>query len=247
MGWWPLVPVQVSAADLQTIRKRGQLIVAVKDNLRPLGFRGVQGQIEGLEIDLAQRLAIELLGRSDAVKLRPVLNHQRFSAVLNDEVDIAIAHITLTPSRLRILRCSRPYYTDGTALITNDPAIQTLSHLMGKPIVVLNNSTTVETLRRHLPSAKLLGVNSYESAKELLEQKKALSFAADASVLSGWIQELPQYRLLLPTLSSEFLCVALPKGQQYDELKQEIDQIITRLETSGWLRERALYWGLPVK
>uniref|UniRef100_A0A832M446 Transporter substrate-binding domain-containing protein n=1 Tax=Oscillatoriales cyanobacterium SpSt-402 TaxID=2282168 RepID=A0A832M446_9CYAN len=244
-GFLALTPSRIDAADLRAIKERGRLIVAVKDNLRPLGFRDANGQLQGFEIDLARRLAQELIGREDAVELRPVLNQERFGAVVNGEVDLAIAKITLTPSRLRILNFSQSYYRDGAGIATRDPSIKTLENLAGKPIAVLNHSSTVEAVRRKLPSAVLISVPSYEAAKAAMDNGQAIAVAADVSILTGWVQEFPQYRLLTPLLSSQELTVALPKGQQYEELRQEVDQILHRLYVSGWLEQRANYWGLP--
>jgi polar amino acid transport system substrate-binding protein len=219
--------------------------VAVKENLRPLGFRDGNGQLQGLEIDLARQLAQDILGNPNAVEFRPVSNVERFPVVLNGEVDIAIANITLTPSRLRILDFSLPYYNNGVVLITSNPAIRTVADLDGKAIAALNGSTTVEVLRRRIPSASFVGTASYEAARKAMKSGTVVAIAGDASVLSGWVQELPTYRLLLPRLSSERVSVALPKGQQYDELQQAIDQTISRLKTNGWLEQRTRYWGLP--
>lgn len=238
-------PLPTIAAELSTIKKRGRLVVAVKETLRPLGFRSANGQLQGFEIDLAQRLAQELLGRSDAVELKPVTNQERFSLVMNGTADIAIAHATLTPSRLRILSFSLPYYTDGTAIITQSPTIQKPTDLTGKTVAVITGSSAIEALRSQLFGVNLLGVESYEAAKAMLDRGDAIAFAADVSILSGWAQEFPEYRVILPALSSELLAIVLPKGQQYNQLKSQIDQILTRLSNSGWLEERAKYWGLP--
>jgi len=240
-------PLPTIAGDLPAIKKRGRLIVAVKETVRPLGFRSANGQLQGLEIDLAQRLAQELLGRSDAVELKPVTNQDRFSLVMNGKVDIAIAHATLTPSRLRILSFSLPYYTDGTAIITKSSTIQKPTDLTGKTVAVINGSSAIEALRSQLARVNLVGVDSYDAAKAVLDRGEAIAFAADVSILSGWSQEFPEYRVILPALSSELLAIVLPKGQQYNELKEQIDQILTRLRNSGWLEERAKYWGLPIR
>jgi polar amino acid transport system substrate-binding protein len=240
------LPLIAIAADLPTIQKRGRLIVAVKDNSPPLGFRSAEGSLQGLEIDIAQRIAQELLGRPDAVDLRPVLNQDRFAAVLNNKVDIAIARVTLTPSRLRILRFSIPYYTDGAAILVQDSSLRSLSALNGKAIAVLNGSQTIEALRRHVPTAILVGVRSYADAKAQLDNGSVVGVAADASILSGWKHQSPQYHLLSTKLSTELLCVVLPKGRQYEDLREQIDQILARLKATGWLEERIKHWGLPL-
>ncbi len=234
-----------AAADLQTIQQRGRLIVAVKADLRPLGFRENNSQLKGLEIDIAQRLAQDLLGRKDALELQAVNNSDRLAAVLEGKADIAIAHVTGTSVRSRLVSFSVPYYLDGTALVTRDSSVQRMADVGKRTIAVLDGSSTIATLRYRLPEANLISVPSYQAAHALLEKNEVIAFAADASVLTGWVQEFPSYRLLTPTLSAEPLCIVMPKGLQYEDLRSQINQIISRWIAEGWLQERAKYWGLP--
>lgn len=234
-----------AAEDLQTIQRRGYLVVAVKENLRPLGFRDRDGQLQGFEIEIARRLAQELLGKADAIVFQPSLNQDRLSLVLNGKADLTIARLTQTDARARVVSFSIPYYLDGTALVTRNPAIRKPADIGQGKVAVLNGSSTIETLRYRLPDATLIGVDSYQAAKDLLDSGQAIGFAADASVLAGWVQEFPQYRLLLPTLSVEPLSIVMPKGLQYTELQQRINQILRRWQEEDWLKQRAAYWGLP--
>ena len=232
-------------ATLTEIQQRGKLIVAVKENLRPLGFRDTAGNLQGLEIDIAKRLAEELLGKAEAVVLQPVKNVDRLNWVIEDKVDLAIARVTQNESRLRIVDLSRPYYMDGTSLITKDASVKQISDLSTKAIAVLKSSNTIAIIKYALPTAKLRGVNSYEEARTLLENGSASAFAADASVLTGWVQDYPQYRLLPAKLSSEALCIVMPKGLQHSALQERVNQAIVRWQASGWLAERLAAWGLP--
>jgi len=234
-----------SAAELKQIQKRGYMVVAVKDDLRPLGFRDGAGNLQGLEIDLAQRLARDLLGKPNAVKLQPVANLARLYVVLEDEVDFAIADVTATGPRSRLVDFSAPYYFDGTALVTKDTSLQRLSDVARAKIAVLQGSSTIAKVRYLLPEAQLVGAASYQQARSLLDSGAATAFAADASVLSGWIQEYSQYRLLPTLIGAEPLCVVMPKGLQYDELRQQVNAAIFRYTGEGWLQRRATDWGLP--
>ncbi|MEH1902266.1 MAG: transporter substrate-binding domain-containing protein [Nostoc sp.] len=234
-----------SAAEMAEIQQRGYLTVAVKDNLRPLGFRDASGNLQGLEIDLAQRLTVDLVGKAKAVKFKPVANRDRLSVVLDKKVDFAIARVTATESRARIVSFSVPYYLDGTVLVTKDASVQQLSDLAKQKIAVLNNSSTIAKVRYYVPRAELVGVDSYDEAREKIESNRAVAFAADASVLSGWVQQYPKYRLLPTKLSTEPLSVVMPKGLQYDELRRNVNQAIARYLAEGWLQQRSQYWGLP--
>lgn len=233
-------------AALTEITQRGYVIVAVKDNLRPLGFRDANGKLQGLEIELAQRLAQDLLGKPDAIRLQPVANRDRLAVVLEGKVDLTIANVTATESRARLVNFSSPYYFDGTALVTKSASVQRLRDVARRKIAVLKGSSTIATVRYLLPSAQLVGVDSYQKARLLLDANGADAFAADASVLSGWVQEYPQYRLLPTLLSAEPLCVVMPKGLQYDELRRRVNTAIARYSSEGWLKQRAKYWGLPL-
>ncbi len=237
--------ISASAAELSEIQRRGYLTIAVKDNLRPLGFRDANGNLQGLEIDLAQRLATDLLGKPNAVKLQPVANRDRLSQVLDNKVDLTIARVTATESRSRLVSFSIPYYFDGARIITKDTSVQRLRDLAKRKIAVLNHSSTIADVRYYVPQADLVGVNSYEEARSLLENNAVIAFAADASILSGWVQQYPQYRLLSTKLSTEPLSVVMPKGLQYDELRRKVNGAIGRYLEAGWLSQRAQYWGLP--
>jgi polar amino acid transport system substrate-binding protein len=238
---WTIQPVQ--AAELKDIKERGYVIVGVKDNLRPLGFRNAEGELTGLEIALARRLAAALLGDPDAIALQPLTNSDRIPALLEDQVDLVVARLSATPARSRLVDFSTPYYLDGTTFVSREP--QTLQTLAQQSIAVLEGASTIAVVRSLLPQAQLVGVDSYEAAHQLLETGKARAFAADATVLTGWIQEYPQYQLLPQLISATALAVAMPRGLQYEDLRQQVNRAIADWQTSGGLRQETLSWGLP--
>jgi polar amino acid transport system substrate-binding protein len=231
------------AAELAEVKERGYVIVGVKDNLRPLGFRNGAGQLEGLEIDLARQIAQALLGDANAVTLQPLANLDRIPAILEDKVDLVIARVSATPSRARLVDFSSPYYLDGTTFVTREA--QTLKDLAQQPIAVLNGSSTIAVVRSRLPQARLVGVESYEGAKELLDSNQVTAFAADATVLTGWVQEYPQYYVLPQIVSTAALAVVMPRGLQYEDLRQQVNGAIADWQSQGFLRQRVLDWGLP--
>ncbi len=244
----------VFAASLKEIQQRGYITVAVKDNLPPLAFRDESGNLQGLEIELAQRLAQDLLAKPDAsnsdkldklVKFQPVTNLQRLKVVEKGEVDMAIAKVTATYSRERIVNFSIPYYFDGGVLAVKDTSFQKLTDLQNSKIAVLKNSSTIAPLRYYLPEADLIGVKSYLEGQRLIENNQVAAIAADITSLSNWIKQNPQYRLLSTKISTQPLSVVMPKGLQYDELRRQVSQLIGSYLESGWLKQRAEYWGLP--
>lgn len=245
------------AASLKEIQQRGYINVAVKDNFPPLAFRDESGNLQGFEIEIAQRLAKDLLVKSNVsnsdkldidklVKFKPVSNLQRLKAVEKGEVDLTIAKVTATPSRERIVNFSIPYYFDGGFIATKDTSFKKLTDLQNSKIAVLKNSSTIASLRYYLPEADLIGVKSYLEGERLIDNNQVSAFAADVTSLSNWIKQNPQYRLLPTKISTQPLSVVMPKGLEYDELRRQVSQLIGSYLQSGWLKERAKYWGLPM-
>jgi polar amino acid transport system substrate-binding protein len=239
-----LTPQLVAAEEWSEIKSRGVLKVAVKNNLRPLGFTDQDGNLAGLEIDLAHKLAEELLGNKQAVELIPVSNTKRLQVVLDEQVDLAIARVAVTTPRARILDFSRYYYLDGTGIITKNRKFENIKDLTRSKIAVLKNSATIAVIRNKLPQATLIGVDSYQAALKLIETQQADAFAGDRSILTGWIQEYPNYKLLPERLSGSALAIVMPKGLQYQELRSRVNKAIARWQQSGWLQERIKHWGL---
>ncbi|WP_295613678.1 transporter substrate-binding domain-containing protein [Chamaesiphon sp. GL140_3_metabinner_50] len=237
----------VRAGTLKEIQQRKQLIVAVKDNLPPLGFRDRSGNLQGLEIDIARKLAAEIFNNSDALKLVPVANQDRLKVAIDGTVDLTIARVTITSTRSRVVDFSRYYYRDGTGIITNRSNINNNSDLVGQKVAILNNSTTIASVQYIIPKAQLVGVDSYRQAQQLLATGKVVAIAADRSLLIGWSKTTPTYRLLPDKLSTETLGIVIPKGQQYDALRQLVDKSIAQWQANGWLQQRIQYWGLEGK
>ncbi|MBE9033248.1 transporter substrate-binding domain-containing protein [filamentous cyanobacterium LEGE 11480] len=252
LGWLGVhffAPPSVYGADLKTIRARGYLIVGVKDNVRPLGFRDRQNQLTGFEIDIARRLAKIILGKPDAIRLVPLANRDRLSMVANDKVDLAIAQITATRARARIVHFSSPYYLNGISLITqpspNSLRIAEPKQLVGKRVGVLNNSAAIASLQYHQPKLQVVGFDSYTTAQAKLQRGEIQAFAGSTTVLTGWAQTNSSYQLIPTQFDRQPLSVAFPKGLQYADLATIISQSLRQWQQTGWLKERASYWGLP--
>ena len=240
------LPSNVRSAELAEIEARGNLIVGIKDNLRPLGYRDQNGNLAGLEIDIAHRLAEELLGDKEAIEFIPVLNQNRLEIVIEDEVDLVIASVTMTPSRQRLVNFSDYYFlTDIGIIVAKNSLPINLYKFQGK-IGVLKNSRAIDELKYNLPELQLTSVISYQQASTLMEKGEIQGFAGDITVLTGWTQQNPQYKLLDNRWGGYPLAIVLPKGRQYQSLRDRVNQIIRQLKQEGWLEERAKFWGLAM-
>lgn len=237
---------QVKGAELEEIIKRGYLIIGVKNNQPPLAYEDKKGNLQGFEIDIAQRLAEELFGSKDAVKFISVLNQDRLQVVIDDQVDLTIANVTANSFRYRIVEFSPSYYFDGTGILVQyNSQLSSNSPNSVNKIAVLEDSSAIAVLQFNLPTAQLIGVKSYQEGLELLKQEQVKGLAGDVTILVGLSQNNPNYQLLNSVYGGYPLAIVMPKGRQYQELRDKINQIMNNLREKGWLEERAKYWGLP--
>ena len=234
---------EINTSQINTIektQKRGRLIIGVKDNLPPLGFRDREGNLAGLEIDIARELAREL---KIPVELVPISNRDRLSALQNNQIDIAIAQITVTPNRSRLVDFSLPYYTDSTiAIAKRGTTAQNISQPIA--IAVIKNSAAIAAIQSQYPKAAIIGANGYQEGLAALESGRVDAFVGDRSSLSQWLQDHPDYTTVGKPLAVHSLAIALPRGLQHLDLREQVFAIVNKWRKNGWLRERVSYWQL---
>lgn len=100
-----LAPSAVRAELLAEIRARGTLKVATAE-LSPWVVRDAAGELVGLEVDLARRLAADLGVGLDLVAVPFDALVDRLAA---REVDVVAANLSITPARALRVAFSRPY------------------------------------------------------------------------------------------------------------------------------------------
>ena len=82
--------------DYQTIKKRGKLVVGVRSDTRPFGYRNVNGKLQGFDIDLAKIIAKHIFTNENAVVFVPVTASNRISMLNSGKVDMLIATMSIT-------------------------------------------------------------------------------------------------------------------------------------------------------
>jgi polar amino acid transport system substrate-binding protein len=240
------------AVALQTIRDRGFLSVGVKTNLFPMGFRDESGTLVGFEIEMARKLAQELLGSSDAVRLIPVQNVDRLQAVADGRVDLVIAAVTATDSRRRWVDFSAPYYFERSMVAVQavDPispqnSPKTLADLRGESVAVLKGASAIEALE-DLDASRLtiVEVESYEAGLAQLRSGQVKALVGDRVMLLGILRQSPTMRLLQEEFGLYPMSIAMPKGIDSASLRSGVNEAIDRWQQNGWLREQWLQWNL---
>lgn len=132
----PFPPQTTTAARIRT---RGAIIVGIRYDLEPFSYIGPNGELAGLEIDLARELARRWLGNPDAVIFRQLRSDTAAQHLLDGNVDIVLAGVPHTLSNEQAIDFSPPYFINGQALLTfPDTGIGSLTDLSGRRVGVVS-------------------------------------------------------------------------------------------------------------
>jgi ABC-type amino acid transport substrate-binding protein len=121
-----VVPEGVTASEreaidargvLDTIRARGAVRVCVMTDRVPYSFLTPTGDLVGLDVEMAHRLAADLTVR---LEFLPVTIEQGPALLARGTCDLAMSGISVTPERARGVRFSEPYLDETLGFVVRD-------------------------------------------------------------------------------------------------------------------------------
>ena len=136
-----------SAAEdaMDRIKQSGKLVVGVKVDYRPFGYRNEKGDMLGLEHDLVEDIANRLAakgGKKIEVEKVVVTAQNRMQFLQQGRIDLMIATMNDTPERRKIIDIIEPsYYASGVNVLTRKSNnIKQWTDLKGKTVCTLQGA-----------------------------------------------------------------------------------------------------------
>ena len=171
------------ADQLSTIKSRGTLIVGVKADYPPFGFRSPSGQIEGIEPALAADVA-----KSLGVKLElvAVVGSNRMQFVQQGKIDLMIATMADTPERRRVVEIIQPdYYDSGyNLMLPKSIPVASWSDLKGKTVCGIQGAYYNKQVQEK-DGAEVIAFTGTAEALTALKQGRCIGFLGDDTGISG--------------------------------------------------------------
>lgn len=231
--------------DFANVIKRDKLIVGVRDDAPPFGFKDEKGNLIGYDIDLAKIIAKDILGNENKVEFVPVTASNRIMKLSAGEVDFLIATMSITNQRQQILDFSVPYYVAGQAILVNSSSKATsLSDFEGKKLIIVFGSTSERNLRTNVPEVTVIGYKNYNDAYRALKQNRADGIVADDTILLNYALKDKSVKLLPKRYSKEPYAVVFRKEKESERLLIRVNHIIGRLASKGQLNRLQEKWHI---
>jgi ABC-type amino acid transport substrate-binding protein len=221
--------------------------IGVTDDSPPFSFRQA-GRLAGIEIDLASYLGQEL-GRPIRALAMPW--EELIPALIDKEIDIIMAGMTIT--RLRQLRVafSEPYLRSGLGVLvrrSEAEKVRTPAEALRKAgkIGVTKGTTAEKVVRERVSDAQVFTFVSNANAVAELEQRRLDAFVSDAPTVAWYAStdEGALLPLLRPLLTKDEIGWGFRPGD--DELRLKADAALARMKRdrtlSGVLRRWLPAW-----
>jgi len=203
----------VQADIVDDIKARGKLIVGVKADYKPYGFRDPSGKIVGTEPELAQDVA-DMLGVK--LELVPVVASNRMEFLKQGKIDLMIATMTDRPDRARMVFIVQPnYYSSGTnVLATKKAGLKNWEDLRGKPVCGIQGAFYNKKTGQEF-GAKIVAFKGTAEVLTALEQGRCIGFVYDDSFIVARLQDPKwvDYEMPLPTIDDAPWGLAVKHGE----------------------------------
>ena len=176
---------------LEQIKKRGTLIVGVKTDYKPYGFRDPSGKIIGIEPDLAQDVAAKLGVRLELV---PVVSSNRMQFLDQGKIDLMIATMNDKPDRRKVVYIVEPSYYASSAniLAPKSARLKDWTSLKGKTVCMIQGAWYNKQLQQDygMESVAFKGTAEVFSA---LKSNNCVGFVYDDTLILATLLE-PEWK-----------------------------------------------------
>jgi len=229
---------------LDRIQKRGELIVGTMGNMPPLNMTAKDGEIFGLEPDLARMMA-----KAMGVKVKFVTKPfpELLPALEAGEVDMVMSGMTITPRRNMKVAFVGPYFISGKAFLTKIKTIALAKEAdeVNSPntkLVTLKDSTSQAFAQVVLDKTTLVTTGTYDEAVDMVLQDKVEAMIADYPICVVSVFRYPEAGLLsvVTPLTYEPIGIAIPANDPL--LMNWTRNTLNSIEASGNLDELRLKW-----
>ncbi|MCG3206971.1 MAG: Membrane-bound lytic murein transglycosylase F [Anaerolineae bacterium] len=237
LAWW-LWPRD--DGTLAEIHRRGTLRVGLDASFPPFEAITANGQIEGLDVDIARAIAADLGVQAELVNIG---FDGLYDALLARRADVVISGLPYDPRWTQDVAYTRNYFNAGQVLVVapGSPAIASTADLAGHTVAVEWGSQAdmeARRLAKEQPTLTLLRQPTAADAVAAL-----LAGQADAAIIDAVTAQSATGLTIVTYLTDEWYAAAV--HIQSRDLLNAINQSLTRLAESGQMAKIQARWLRP--
>lgn len=234
-----------AAADvLDDIKKRGKLVVGVKADYKPFGFRDPSGKIIGLEPDLAEDVAKKL---GVTLELIPVVSANRMEFLGQGKIDLMIATMSDKPERRKVVQVIEPlYYSDAVSvLLKKGSGLAKWEDLKGKKLCGTTGAFYNKDVAQKY-GAEIISFDGSEKPLLALKNGDCVGYLYDQTFVAGKLTDdewKGGYESPLPGILETPWAIAVKTGET--AFQKVMEDLHKEWMKTGRIVELEKKWGVP--
>ena len=142
----------------ERVQTNQKIVWGVRYDTKLFGLMDIETrEVIGFDIDIAEALTEEILGKSGKAEFVEVVPKTRIPLLKNGNVDSIIATMTITEERKEQVDFTETYFDAGQSLLVKKGSeINGVEDLNGKIVLAVKGSTSAISIREHAPEAAVL-------------------------------------------------------------------------------------------
>jgi polar amino acid transport system substrate-binding protein len=242
-------PAAAPSGDLlEQVKAAKKVRVGVKSDTPPFGMKA-GGTFTGFDVDIATAVVKQLsddLKTDIDVEFVPVTSADRAKKLLDGDVDMLVASMTITRYRERTLDFTIPYFQDGQGLLVKkDSPVQSYLDLTGKSVGCVKGSTSSYYITQVNPDAKPVRYLDFGKMMDGLANGEVDAVTSDMLILMALQKNAADpaaYRLAGDRFTTEPYGIALRQNQSH--FRNALDAALMELwEGHRWQVIRDSWFG----
>lgn len=219
---------------LDEIKESGKIKVGVFSDKNPFGYVDENGEYQGYDIWLGNRLAKDLGVDVEYVSTEAA-NRAKF--LETGKVDLILANFTVTDERKEVVDFALPYMKVSLGVVSPDNAlIKDVEELNGKTLIVAKGTTADIYFTKNHPEVKLQKYDQYTEAYNALLDGRGDAFSTDNTEVLAWAIQNPGFTVGIESLGDvDTIAPAVSKGN--DTLLNWINDEIKALGEENFFHE----------
>ncbi len=226
------------------VMERGTIVIGVKADYKPWGFRDSDGNIVGMEIDMANAVGATM---GVSVELVPVQSSNRMQFLEQGKTDMFIATMSDRDDRRKIVGIpSPPYYTSGTNIMAPKAlGFKEWEELRGKPVCGKQGAFYNKIVTERY-GVNVVAFTGNAEAKQALRDRKCVAWVYDDSSIGSDLASGDYDEFEMPLMSEDDnpWGLAVPLAEKDCIFGQFMSGMIFNWHQSGKLIEWESKWGI---
>ncbi len=226
------------------VMENGKVIIGVKADYKPWGYRDESGDIVGMEVDMAQDVA-DAMGVE--LELVAVQSSNRMQFLEQGKIDMMIATMSDRADRREIVGIPGPnYYTSGTNIMSPKAlGFKEWEDLRGKPVCGKQGAFYNQIVEERY-GVEVVAFTGNAEAKQALRDKKCVAWVYDDSSIGSDLASgnWDEFEMPLASEDDNPWGLAVPLAEQSCVFGNFMSGMQYNWHRSGRLIELEAKWGI---